>query len=209
MILVLFLHFPYLQVTLLSCLVDTELSFLDYIRGGWVHHKWPHNMILQRLTAALLSSLAVVMLCRLSWEDYCTVFVSQLWYEDWQLPITRCLIAHCCTLWNMLWYNLAWLMVPHYSLHDLFSLVGLRLISQWRLISQHQMVSVLKLLLWWVKSLKCIKQIKTLVVITQIFIWCGLFSDSLSVFFYWLILKTFHKRQNSWKLDIIYDFKTS
>lgn len=23
-----------LQVTLLSCLVDTELSFLDYIRGG-------------------------------------------------------------------------------------------------------------------------------------------------------------------------------
>lgn len=58
--------------------------------------------------------------------------------------ITSCLIICRCLLWIMLRYNLTWLMAPPSSSHDLFLLVGLRLISQWRSISQHRMVSVLK-----------------------------------------------------------------
>lgn len=59
--------------------------------------------------------------------------------------ITSCSMTRCCLLSIVLPYNLTRLMLPRSSSHDLFLLVGRRLISRWRSISQHQMVSVLKL----------------------------------------------------------------
>lgn len=101
--------------------------------------------IQHRRHSALPESLAVAMWGRFCWEDYSAVFFPSV-------PILRRTAADnpllnwwLLQLWNMLWYNPAWLMTPPDSWRRLLSLVGRRLISQWRLISRRQMVSALKL----------------------------------------------------------------
>lgn len=84
--------------------------------------------------------------------------ISLLSYEDRQLPITCCLIALCCMLWNMLRSNLTWLMVSCFSLCHFFCRTQINFTVAIDFTASNG--ECFKALLLLMKPFKCIRQIQ-------------------------------------------------
>lgn len=162
-----YLHFRDLQ-----CLLEQCYSFLA--------RTWVCSVVQQR---EKLSRLTLITVVGLIWGSAVTLTPFELLWSAGHPPVLpgghRAVLpglhprrvsppsvaadrpaARCCTLWNKLCCNLTWLLMPRCSLHDFSSLVGLRLISQWQLISQRPTVSVLKLRSHQRRPFERVEQIK-------------------------------------------------